>query len=74
MSFFVQPRPKKDLMVAPPKKRKHVHKIDEIAYDPSAREEYLSGFRKRKQARIKEAVAIAEKKVKEEKIAIRKQV
>lgn len=74
-AFFVQPRPKKGLVPPPPsKKRKTVHKVEEVTFDRDARAEYLSGFRKRKQARIKHAQEVAEKKAREEKIEMRKQV
>jgi ribosomal RNA-processing protein 17 len=72
--MFAQPRPKKNTLQPPPKKRKTVHKIEEITFDKDSRTEYLSGFRKRKQARIKQAQEIAAKKEREERIEMRKQV
>ncbi len=73
-AFFPQPRPKKSLLQVPLKKRKINHKIEEIGFDKDARAEYLSGFHKRKQARIKHAQEIAAQKAREEKIEMRKQV
>jgi len=72
--MFAVPRVKKSALQPPPKKRKTTHKIEEITFDKDARTEYLSGFRKRKQARIKEAKEIAAKKEREERIEMRKQV
>ena len=72
--MFAQPRIKKSAFNPPPKKRKTVHKIEEITYDRDARTEYLTGFRKRKQARIKHAQEQAEIKAREERIELRKQV
>jgi hypothetical protein len=72
--MFAVPRVKKSALQPPPKKRKITHKIEEITFDKDARTEYLSGFRKRKQARIKEAKEIAAKKEREERIEMRKQV
>lgn len=72
--IFNHPRPKKSLLPPPPKKRKTDHKIEEISFDFSAREDYLTGFHKRKVQRATRAKAEAEKKAKEEKIVLRKQV
>lgn len=72
--MFARPRPKKDALQPPPKKRKTTHAIEEITFDRDARADYLSGFHKRKVARIKEAQSIAAKKEREERIQIRKQV
>ncbi|KAK0720507.1 nucleolar protein 12-domain-containing protein [Lasiosphaeris hirsuta] len=71
--MFAQPRPKKSALGHAPTKRK-THAIEEISFDKEARTEYLSGFRKRKLARIKEAQAIAAVQAREEKIQVRKQV
>lgn len=71
--MFAKPRIRKTAP-PPPKKRKTVHAIEEITFDKDARAEYLTGFRKRKQARIKHAQEIAEQKAREERIEIRKQV
>ena len=72
--MFAQPRPKKDLLPPPVKKRKTEHTIEEINFDNDARHEYLTGFRKRKQQRIKRAQEEAEKRAKEERRELRKQV
>lgn len=71
--MFAKPRPKKSPLPPPSKKRK-VHAIEEIAFDNSAREEYLTGFHKRKVQRQKHAQEEAAKKAREEKIEMRKQV
>lgn len=47
---------------------------EEITFDPSARADYLTGFHKRKLARIQNAREIAVKREKEEKVKERKQV
>lgn len=74
-SIITRPRPKRSLLGhQPSKKRKIEHKIEEINFDTSSREEYLTGFHKRKVARTKQAQAEAAKKAKEERIVIRKQV
>lgn len=69
--MFAKPRPK-HVLAPPRKKRKITPAIDEITFDPSAREEYLSGFHKRKLQRIKHAKEEAAKKDKEEKLTARK--
>lgn len=69
--MFARPRAKP--VVAPPrKKRKVTSAIEEIAFDPGAREEYLSGFHKRKLQRIKHAKEEAAKRDREEKLTARK--
>ncbi|KAL2269701.1 hypothetical protein VTJ83DRAFT_1885 [Remersonia thermophila] len=72
--MFAKPRIRKMAPPPPPKKRKTVHAIEEISFDPQARTEYLTGFRKRKQERIKRAQEIAEKKAREARIEMRKQI
>lgn len=74
--FFIRARPKKNATLgpAPSKKRKRDAKIEEINFDFSQREEYLTGFHKRKVERIKRAQAENEKKSKEERILQRKEV
>ena len=59
-------------LLPPKKKRKSAPTIEEISFDTSAREDYLSGFHKRKLQRIKHAKEQAAKKEREEKIAARK--
>ena len=57
------------------KKRKVVTtKVEEVNFDDDARQEWLTGFRKRKLQRIKQAQEVAEKKSKEEKRIDRKRV
>jgi len=73
-TMFVRPRPKKSLLPPPSKKRKVEHKIEEINFDFSAREDYLTGFHKRKVQRAKAAQEEAAKKAREERIVMRKQV
>jgi hypothetical protein len=72
-NMFAQPRIKKTPL-PPPKKRKASHAIEEITFDKDARAEYLTGFHKRKQARIKHAQEVAQQKAREERIEMRKQV
>lgn len=72
--MFAKPRPKKNLLVAPSKKRKATHAIEEISFDTDARSEYLTGFHKRKLQRIKNAQEQAAKREREEKVEFRKQV
>lgn len=72
--MFAKPRPKKPLLPPQPKKRKTTHTIEEIAFNNDARQEYLTGFHKRKQQRIKSAQDEAVKRARQEKIEIRKQV
>lgn len=72
--MFAKPRAKKPLLPPQPKKRKTTHTIEEISFDNDARHEYLTGFHKRKQQRIKAAQEEAAKKARQEKIETRKQV
>ena len=61
----------------PPKAKRRkldVKAVEEIAFDTDARQEYLSGFHKRKLERAKHARDIAEKKARAEKLAERKRV
>ncbi|KAK3308566.1 nucleolar protein 12-domain-containing protein [Chaetomium strumarium] len=71
--MFAQPRIRK-AVPPPPKKRKITHAIEEITFDKDARAEYLTGFHKRKQARIKHAQEIAERKARQDRIEMRKQI
>ena len=60
-------------MVAPPKKkRKAAYTVEEIKFDFNAREDYLTGFHKRKLQRTKHAKDEAEKREREAKIEARK--
>ena len=56
------------------KRRKLGQRLEEITFDSTARADYLSGFHKRKQARIKHAQEAAAKREQEEKIRERKEV
>ncbi|KAI7787753.1 rrna processing protein rrp17 [Diaporthe eres] len=72
--MFAKPRPKKSLLPPPSKKRKATHTVEEINFDNSARQEYLTGFHKRKVQRQKHAQEEAAKRAREEKIEFRKQL
>lgn len=61
-------------MAPPPKRRRIVSAVEEVTYDPVARQEYLSGFRKRKQQRIKQAQQVAKEKERLQKIDDRRSV
>ncbi|MCJ1377890.1 hypothetical protein MMC17_000986 [Xylographa soralifera] len=64
---------RRPVVLAPPKKRlKPSSSIEEITFDFGAREDYLSGFHKRKLQRIKHAREDATKKEREDKITARK--
>lgn len=56
------------------KRRKLTPKVEEVNFDDSSRHEFLTGFRKRKQQRVKDAQAIAEKRAREERRLDRKKV
>ena len=56
------------------KKRKLAAPVEEITFDPAERQQFLTGFRKRKQARVRHAQEIAEKRAREERIHDRKKV
>ena len=58
----------------PTAKRRKTSAIEEIKFDTAARQDYLAGFRKRKQQRIKSAQEFAAKKEREQRIEDRKQV
>ena len=60
------------MIPSPKKKRKASSAVEEITFDFSAREDYLTGFHKRKLQRIKHAKEEAAKKEREEKITARK--
>jgi ribosomal RNA-processing protein 17 len=72
--IFNNPRPKRSLLPSPNKKQKTEHKVEEISFNDTARENYLTGFHKRKVERAKRAKAEAEKKMREERVVVRKQV
>lgn len=56
------------------KRRKVAAKVDEVNFDPAARHEFLTGFRKRKLQRARHAQEIAEKRAKEDARQDRKRV
>ncbi|OAA52061.1 Nucleolar protein 12 [Metarhizium rileyi] len=72
--MFAKPRPKKSILPPPQKKRKITSAIEEISFDDDARAEYLTGFHKRKQQRIKHAQEEAAKRARQEKLETRKQL
>ncbi|KAG6038189.1 hypothetical protein E4U41_004474 [Claviceps citrina] len=72
--MFAKPRPKKSPLPPPSKKRKTTSTIEEISFDQDARQEYLTGFHKRKLQRIKHAQEEAAKRAREEKLETRKQI
>lgn len=58
----------------PPAKRQKTAPVAEITFDFAAREEYLTGFHKRKLARAKHAQEEAAKTAKQEKVEARRMV
>ncbi|EHY51816.1 hypothetical protein ABEF95_001600 [Exophiala dermatitidis] len=60
----------------PPTKRRRTEPavVEEITFDPAARQEYLTGFHKRKLQRAKHAQEIAEKRAREERIQERRKL
>lgn len=56
------------------KRRKLASQVEEVNFDPVARHEFLTGFRKRKQQRARHAQEVAEKRAKEEARLERKRV
>lgn len=72
--MFAKPRPKKSPLPSAPSKKRKAHAIEEIAFDNSARADYLTGFHKRKVQRQKHAQEEAAKKARQERIDLRKQV
>ncbi|KAM0558425.1 hypothetical protein ACHAPJ_004615 [Fusarium lateritium] len=72
--MFAKPRPKKSILPPPSKKRKATSAVEEVNFDFDAREEYLTGFHKRKQQRIKNAQEEASKRARQEKLEMRKQI
>ena len=68
-------RKRKTLTLAPPAKRKKsVSTIEEIKFDFDDRQDYLTGFHKRKLHRIKHAQEEAAKKEREDRLEARKSV
>ncbi|KAF4497608.1 nucleolar 12 [Fusarium agapanthi] len=72
--MFAKPRPKKSILPPPSKKRKMASAVEEVNFDFEARQEYLTGFHKRKQQRIKNAQEEAAKRARQEKLELRKQI
>jgi ribosomal RNA-processing protein 17 len=63
--------------MAPPSKRRKLsstNAIPELIFDDISRAEYLTGFHKRKQARIKKSQELAAKKEREDRVRDRAQV
>jgi ribosomal RNA-processing protein 17 len=62
--------------MAPHAKRRKVttSAVEELNFDPDARQEFLTGFHKRKVQRAKNAQEIAERKAKEDKRQTRRKV
>ncbi|KAI9795886.1 MAG: hypothetical protein M1833_006613 [Piccolia ochrophora] len=62
--------------MAPPAKRrkKSAPTVEEISFNPEAREEYLTGFHKRKVQRIKHSQELAAKKERADKLEERRQL
>ena len=74
-SNIMPPRRPRAVTVPPPKKRRKVEpKIEEITFNVEERQDYLSGFHRRKLQRQKQAKAEAVKREREEKLAARKSV
>ncbi|KAJ4145718.1 hypothetical protein LMH87_004555 [Akanthomyces muscarius] len=72
--MFAKPRVKKSILPLPSRKRKNTSEVEEVNFDNDARQEYLTGFHKRKQQRIKNAQETAAKRARQEKLDTRKQV
>ena len=60
--------------MAPLGKKRKSDQLSEITFDPAARQEYLSGFHKRKVARKEHARDVAIKREKEDRVLERKKV
>ncbi|KIW17868.1 hypothetical protein PV08_05063 [Exophiala spinifera] len=62
--------------MAPPTKRRRIEPtaVEEITFDPAARQDFLTGFHKRKLQRAKHAQEAAERRAREERIAERKKL
>ncbi|KAI1853481.1 hypothetical protein JX266_001465 [Neoarthrinium moseri] len=72
--MFARPRPKKSILPPLSRKRKTTHAIEEINFDQDARQDYLTGFHKRKLQRTKKAQEEAAKRERQEKLDTRKQL
>ncbi|KAK0392192.1 hypothetical protein NLU13_1690 [Sarocladium strictum] len=71
--MFAKPRAKKPLLPPPNKRRKTTSAVEEVNFDFDARQEYLTGFHKRKQQRIKNAQEEAAKRERQERLETRRQ-
>ncbi|KAK5173488.1 uncharacterized protein LTR77_002169 [Saxophila tyrrhenica] len=60
--------------MAPPAKRRKTAKVESLTFDPAARQEYLTGFHKRKLQRKENARELAVKREKEERVRERRQL
>ena len=60
--------------MAPAAKRRRTGATEDITFDPEARQEYLTGFHKRKEQRKQNARDTAAKREKEEKVKERRSV
>lgn len=61
-------------MMVPIAKKRRLAVVEDISFDEAAREQYLTGFHKRKQQRIKQAKEAAIQREREERIKERKHV
>lgn len=55
-------------------KRKQRNKALEVVFDPTSHKEYITGFRKRKQQRRKEALSVLEKRQRQQRLEERAEV
>ncbi|KAM3468929.1 hypothetical protein MY5147_007469 [Beauveria neobassiana] len=60
--MFAKPRVKKSILPPLTKKRKNTSEVEEVTFDNDARQEYLTGFQKRKQQRIKHAQEVRDER------------
>ncbi|KAJ2904829.1 hypothetical protein MKZ38_007021 [Zalerion maritima] len=74
MTMFAHPKIRKAAPLRPPRKRRRDYAVEEISFDDGSREDYLTGFHKRKLLRIKHAQEEAAKKARQDKIEMRKQL
>lgn len=72
----LNPRSVREVAMQPPAKKRRIETItiEEIKFDPAARQEYLTGFHKRKLQRAKDAQEAAEKKARLDKVEQRRKV
>ncbi|KAF4585453.1 nucleolar protein 12 [Ophiocordyceps camponoti-floridani] len=73
-TMFAKPRLKKSILPPLGKKRKLKSTVEEVTFDDDARLEFLTGFHKRKQLRVKRAQELAAKRAHQEKLDMRKQI